>query len=122
MSLTGNEIIRLTRQGQVEIGGAPLTYVAGDVPLLDAADLAGLNPTLEQARKVSEALTPIVNKELERFGVKIMAACPSRRRSSTAAPHQGPRRPEGSENPYLRHVSQRSRRRPWRPSGEHHLC
>jgi TRAP-type C4-dicarboxylate transport system substrate-binding protein len=50
MNLTGNEIIRLTRQGQVEIGGAPLTYVAGDVPLLDAADLAGLNPTIEQAR------------------------------------------------------------------------
>jgi TRAP-type transport system periplasmic protein len=76
MSLTGNEIIRLTRQGQVEIGGAPLTYVAGDVPLLDAPDLAGLNPTIAQARKVSEALTPVANKELERFGVKIIATLP----------------------------------------------
>jgi TRAP-type transport system periplasmic protein len=76
MNLTGNEIIRLTRQGQVEIGGAPLTYVAGDVPLLDAADLAGLNPTLEQTRKVMEALTPIANKELERFGVKIIGSFP----------------------------------------------
>jgi TRAP-type transport system periplasmic protein len=76
MNLTGNEIIRLTRQGQVEIGGAPLTYVAGDVPLLDAADLAGLNPTLEQTRKVMEALTPIANKELERFGVRIIGSFP----------------------------------------------
>jgi TRAP-type C4-dicarboxylate transport system substrate-binding protein len=76
MGLTGNEIIRLTRQGQVEIGGAPLTYVAGDVPLLDAADLAGLNPTLEQTRKVMAALTPVANKELERFGVKIVASLP----------------------------------------------
>jgi TRAP-type C4-dicarboxylate transport system substrate-binding protein len=76
MNLTGNEIIRLTRQGQVEIGGAPLTYVAGDVPLLDAADLAGLNPTLEQTRTVMEALMPIVNKELERFGVKIIGSFP----------------------------------------------
>jgi TRAP-type C4-dicarboxylate transport system substrate-binding protein len=76
MNLTGTEIIRLTRQGQVEIGGAPLTYVAGDVPLLDAADLAGLNPTIEQARRVMEALTPVANKELERFGVKIIGSFP----------------------------------------------
>jgi TRAP-type transport system periplasmic protein len=76
MNLTGNEIIRLTRQGQVEIGGAPLTYVAGDVPLLDAADLAGLNPTIEQARQVMDALTPVANKELERFGVKIIGGFP----------------------------------------------
>jgi len=76
MNLTGTEIIRLTRQGQVEIGGAPLTYVAGDVPLLDAADLAGLNPTLAQTRQVMNALTPVANKELERFGVKIIGSFP----------------------------------------------
>jgi TRAP-type C4-dicarboxylate transport system substrate-binding protein len=76
MNFSGNEIIRLTRQGQVEIGGTSLTYMAGDVPLLDAADLAGLNPTIEQARKVMDSLTPTVNQELERFGVKIIASYP----------------------------------------------
>jgi TRAP-type C4-dicarboxylate transport system substrate-binding protein len=76
MGLTGNEIIRMTRQGQVEIGGAPLTYVAGDVPLLDAADLAGLNPTIEQTRQVIAAFTPVANKELEKFGVKIIVTYP----------------------------------------------
>jgi TRAP-type C4-dicarboxylate transport system substrate-binding protein len=75
-NLQGNEIIRLVRQGQVEIGGAPLTYLAGDVPLLDAADLAGLNPTIEQARKVMDAITPTVNKDLERFGVRQIASFP----------------------------------------------
>lgn len=74
--LAGTEIIRLTRGGQADIATAPLTYLAGDVPLLDAADLAGLNPTIEQTRKVMDALTPVVNKELARFGVKQFASFP----------------------------------------------
>lgn len=76
MNIGGPEIIRMTRQGQIEIGGAPLTYMAGDIPILDAADLAGLNPTVEQARKVVNVLTPIVNKEIERFGVRMIATYP----------------------------------------------
>jgi len=76
MSITGYEIVRMTRQGQVDIGNAPLTYIAQDVPVLDAADLAGLNPTVEQARKVFDALTPIVNKDLERIGVRIIGSNP----------------------------------------------
>jgi TRAP-type C4-dicarboxylate transport system substrate-binding protein len=76
MNITGTEIIRMTRAGQIDIGGAPLTYLAGDVPLLDAADLAGLNPTVEQTRKVVDAMVPVVNKELERFGVKIIGTYP----------------------------------------------
>jgi TRAP-type C4-dicarboxylate transport system substrate-binding protein len=76
MNIGGPEIIRMTRAGQIEIGGAPLTYMAGDIPILDAADLAGLNPTVEQARKVLKALDPIVNKEIERFGVKMIATYP----------------------------------------------
>lgn len=76
MSITGYEIVRMTRQGQIDIGGAPLTYIAQDVPVLDAADLAGLNPTVEQARKVLDALTTVVNKDLERFNVKIVGSNP----------------------------------------------
>jgi TRAP-type C4-dicarboxylate transport system substrate-binding protein len=76
MNITGTEIIRMTRQGQVDIGGAPLTYMAGDIPMLDASDLAGLNPTVEQTRKVVQTLTPMVNKELERFNVKMIGTYP----------------------------------------------
>lgn len=76
MSITGYEIVRMTRQGQIDIGGAPLTYIAQDVPVLDAADLAGLNPTVEQARKVLDALIPVVNKELERFNVRVIGSNP----------------------------------------------
>ncbi|MFL1461207.1 TRAP transporter substrate-binding protein [Roseococcus sp. DSY-14] len=75
-NLNGPEIIRLVRSGQVDIGAAPLNTLAGDVPLLDVFDLAGLNPTLEQARRVAAAVLPEANRELERFGVRIIAAYP----------------------------------------------
>ncbi len=75
-NLNGPEIIRLVRSGQVDIGAVPLNTVAGDVPLLDAADLAGQNPSLAQARRVAQALLPEVNKELERFGTRIIAMYP----------------------------------------------
>lgn len=75
-NLNGPEIIRLVRSGQVDIGAVPLNTVAGDVPLLDVADLAGLNPSLDQARKVAAAILPEVNKELERFGTRIVAMYP----------------------------------------------
>jgi TRAP-type C4-dicarboxylate transport system substrate-binding protein len=76
MGITGYEIVRMARQGQIDVGNAPLTYIAQDVPVLDAADLAGLNPTVEQARRALDALVPVVNKELERFNVKIIGSNP----------------------------------------------
>lgn len=74
--LNGPEIIRLVRSGQVDIGAVPLGTAAGDVPLLDIVDLAGLNPTLAQARKVSEAIRPEANKALEKTGTRIVAMYP----------------------------------------------
>ena len=75
-NLNGPEIIRLVRSGQVDIGAAPLATVSGDVPFLDIVDLAGLNPTVEQARKVAEAVLPEANKALERFNTRIVAMYP----------------------------------------------
>jgi len=76
MGVTGYEIVRMARQGQIDIGGAALTYIAQDVAVLDAGDLAGLNPTVEQARKVLDALVPVVNKDLERVNVRIVGTYP----------------------------------------------
>jgi TRAP-type C4-dicarboxylate transport system substrate-binding protein len=76
MNITGYEIVRMARQGQIDIGNSPLTYIAQDVPFLDAADLAGLNPTVEQARRVFDALAAQANKELEKFNVKIIGSTP----------------------------------------------
>ena len=76
MNLNGPEVIRLVRSGQVDIGAAPLATVSGDVPFLDAVDLAGLNPTIDVARKVAAAIVPLANKELEKTGTRIIAVYP----------------------------------------------
>ncbi|MBI3517069.1 MAG: TRAP transporter substrate-binding protein [Proteobacteria bacterium] len=76
LNLTGQEIIRLVRSGQLDIGGAPLTTVSGDVPLLDGIDLAGLNPDIVTARKVAEAMVPVANKDLEKFNNRIVGVMP----------------------------------------------
>lgn len=75
-NLNGPEIVRLVRSGQVEIGAVPLNTVAGDVRVLDMPDLAGLNPTIQQARRVADALAPELNQQLERIGVRIIAMAP----------------------------------------------
>ncbi len=75
-NLTGPELLRVVRAGQIEVGGAALPTVAGDVPLLDIIDLAGLNTSHEQARRVADAVLPDINKELEKFGVRIIATFP----------------------------------------------
>jgi TRAP-type C4-dicarboxylate transport system substrate-binding protein len=76
LNLTGQEIIRLVRSGQIDIGGAPLTTVSGDVPLLDGVDLAGLNPDIATARKVALAMIPAANKELEKYNNRIAGVFP----------------------------------------------
>lgn len=76
MNLNGPEVLRLVRSGQVEIGAAPLSTVSGDVPFLDGIDLAGLHPNIEQARKTADELVPLANKELEKFGSRILAVYP----------------------------------------------
>jgi TRAP-type C4-dicarboxylate transport system substrate-binding protein len=70
--VAGPEVLRLVRSGQLEIGGSPFSTVSGDVPFLDAADLSGLNPTVDQARRAADAIIPAANKELEKVGLRII--------------------------------------------------
>jgi TRAP-type C4-dicarboxylate transport system substrate-binding protein len=74
MNVNPADVLRLVRQGQADIGGAPLATVSGDVPFLEVADLAGLNPTLDQARRVMRAVSAAANQELERFGIRIIGS------------------------------------------------
>lgn len=75
-NINGSEVLRLVRSGQVEIGAAPTANFAGDVPILNLMDLSGLNPSVEMAAKVSEALVPVANETLEKYGVRIVATFP----------------------------------------------
>jgi TRAP-type C4-dicarboxylate transport system substrate-binding protein len=75
-NLGGNEIVRLVRSGQVDIGAGTLSTLSGDVPILDGIDLAGLSPDIEQAKKIADAIMPAANRDLERFGARIMLIYP----------------------------------------------
>lgn len=76
MNVNGPDVIRLVRSGQADIGAVALGVVSGDVPILDVVDLAGLNPTIEQARAVADATKPELNAQLERIGVRLLATYP----------------------------------------------
>ena len=58
MGLKGPEVFRLLAQGTMNIATAQLGHHAGDAPINDASDLAGLSPTIEQFREVTEAFRP----------------------------------------------------------------
>lgn len=75
-NLGGNEIVRLVRSGQVDIGAGTLSTLSGDVPLLDGIDLSGLSPDIGMARKIADAMLPIANKELERFNTRLVITYP----------------------------------------------
>ena len=75
-NVNGPEVLRMVRSGQVDIAAAALTTVSGDLPMLDAIDLTGMNLDIVQARKVADAMMPVANKELERFGIKMVATYP----------------------------------------------
>jgi TRAP-type C4-dicarboxylate transport system substrate-binding protein len=75
-NLNGPELLRVLRAGQIDLGGIAMPTVAGDAPLLDIIDLAGLLSSHAMGRKVAEAVMPELNRELERFGVKLIATYP----------------------------------------------
>ncbi len=75
-NLSGLEIVRLVRAGQVEIAAGTLSTLSGDVPFLDGVDLAGLAPEMAVARRISEAALTAANRDLERFNTRIIAAYP----------------------------------------------
>jgi TRAP-type C4-dicarboxylate transport system substrate-binding protein len=64
------------RGGKADIGASTLTTLSGDVPILDGVDLAGLAPAIGTARQIADAMLPVVNRDLERFGARLVIIYP----------------------------------------------
>lgn len=58
MGLKGPEMLRQMSQGVLPIGTSTLAYFASDNSINEAIDLAGLAPSMEVARQVTEAYQP----------------------------------------------------------------
>ncbi len=72
MGLKGPEILRLMSQGVIPIGTSTLAYFASDNPINEAIDLAGLAPTMEIAREITEAFQPKYEAFYDKQNIKVL--------------------------------------------------
>ncbi|MEI4472350.1 TRAP transporter substrate-binding protein [Frigidibacter sp. MR17.24] len=70
------DILNLVRQGQIDVGAAPLAQVSGQVPFLEIADLAGLSPDVKTAKAVTDAVIDSSNEALSKYGIRIIGTYP----------------------------------------------
>jgi len=62
MGLKGPELLRLMNRGVVMFGASVLLYFAGDNPVNEAIDIAGIAPDVQKARAVTDAFLPVYQK------------------------------------------------------------
>jgi TRAP-type C4-dicarboxylate transport system substrate-binding protein len=68
LGLTGFELVRVTRSGLVDLGDVLPTYVAGDVPAVEAVDLPCLFPDLDTSVKAHVGFLPALKKYEDKLG------------------------------------------------------
>lgn len=77
VGLQGPEILHLMSQGVVEFGTVPLTYIAGNHPIDEAVDLAGLTENVEEAHAVADSFLPVLSKFYAQNGdIKVLGISP----------------------------------------------
>lgn len=73
MGLKGNEVMKLLKQGLFDVGTTQLGFMAGDAPINDATDLAGVSTTLDTFRQVTTKFRPYLERYYEKeLGLKIL--------------------------------------------------
>ena len=68
LGLTGFELFRVTRAGLVDVSDIILSYVAGDVPIVEGVDLPGLFPDLDTSLKAHIGFMPAIKKHEDKLG------------------------------------------------------
>lgn len=73
MGLKGPEVFKMLSQGLFDVGTSQLGFVAGDNAINDATDLAGVSPTIQTFREVTQAFRPHLERYYEQqLRVKVM--------------------------------------------------
>ncbi|MBL6928159.1 MAG: TRAP transporter substrate-binding protein [Rhodospirillales bacterium] len=74
MGVKGHQMMRMSKLGVVDFASSDVSKMAGDDPVFEGCDLAGLALDIETARKACEAWLPVMSKVAEKkFGVKMLA-------------------------------------------------
>ena len=64
LGLTGFELMRLVKNGTIDIASVTMNYVTQDSPALNGGSLGGITPDLEAFQKVYAAYRPVIEREL----------------------------------------------------------
>ncbi|HLU16400.1 MAG TPA: TRAP transporter substrate-binding protein [Burkholderiaceae bacterium] len=72
MGLKGPEILRLLGQGVLPFATATLSYFASDDPINEAIDLAGLTPSIDTAREITDAFLPVYQEYYGDDNIKVL--------------------------------------------------
>lgn len=74
IGLTGFELVRVARSGLVDLADVLPTYVAGDVPAVEAVDLPCLFPDLDTSVKAHVGFVPAFQKHQDKLGGIVLGA------------------------------------------------
>jgi TRAP-type C4-dicarboxylate transport system substrate-binding protein len=74
LGLTGFELVRVTRSGIADLGDVLPTYVAGEVPAIEAVDLPCLFPDFDSSVKAHMAFVPALKKYQDKLGGVVLGA------------------------------------------------
>jgi TRAP-type C4-dicarboxylate transport system substrate-binding protein len=72
------QLLRLTQAGVTDFGVGDISKMAGDDPVFEGCDLAGITTDIETARKACEAWKPVMEEHMQKkFNAKLMALGPN---------------------------------------------
>lgn len=71
-------ILRMTEMGVTDFAASDISKMAGDNPVFEGCDLAGITSDIETARKACEAWRPVMDEAMrEGFNTKLMVLAPN---------------------------------------------
>ena len=74
LGVKGRQVLRMTKLGVVDFGAGDVSKMAGDQPVFEGCDLAGLALDIKTARAVCKAWLPTMSRVAEKlFNTKLLA-------------------------------------------------
>lgn len=78
MGAKEQQVIRFSEAGIADFASTDIVKIAGDDPIFEGCDLAGIAPDIKTARKASEAWKPAIAEAMEKkFNTKLLALAPN---------------------------------------------
>ncbi len=78
LGVPGSQMLKLVRSGVYDVTDTVASYAGEDFKVLDALDIPGVSPTIEDIHNTTAAFMPVIQKTLEqKAGTKVLASWPT---------------------------------------------